>query len=592
MHFNWLQIRIGCIFFLGIQHLQAQNITQKTIPLDRVVISTRFGYGGSTLYCFSDDGNELYALRDRLVDNYYPHTVENGYTFYDLNEVAADDITIYNAETGSWVDDFQKEKLFTTSIGRKIQYSIDKYCYLSSDFECNEQEFEKHRTIYYDRLPKGWVNPAQKIKLNYNPMACQRRHLSADSTLRIALINVVDAKQESLVAEIPNIQLFPNQDALREFNNWFTNYSYNQEDWKLSKKQMREMSGTEIKNTRVVYDAATQTGYIVLYISSSYRYWADKTLVKILRFSFKEGSWEEVYRSPIYSNEHFDHAGGKLRLASKDLLTNSYFLHYRKPYKYESGNKSQAQVDLIKFNAPTDSNSVVVYDLTPNEELKSMITPDQLGHKDFNVLGVSGDTVLYSHYDDLKIFENNFFHVNYKTGKVLSNWLPRSFHGAESAGSAWLFFSPKLNKMGAEQRVKVKDTWWSGVIIMDFDQQKLVDCDQLQNQLAEYRNTQNRIIADEKASEVRRQAREAKEAELQRLLQENARLGTLLGSNRQQSGNTCGMCNGTGRVEKFGTHLDRVAYTDSQGRLIYHNVETTTGSYFETCPRCKGSGRN
>ena len=32
------------------------------------------------------------------------------------------------------------------------------------------------------------------------------------------------------------------------------------------------------------------------------------------------------------------------------------------------------------------------------------------------------------------------------------------------------------------------------------------------------------------------------------------------------------MCNGSGKVEKFGTHLARVVYTDSQGRTIYHNV--------------------
>ena len=47
------------------------------------------------------------------------------------------------------------------------------------------KKFEVHRPSFYDRLPQGWVNAAQKIKLNYQPGACMRRHLTTDSTLSI-----------------------------------------------------------------------------------------------------------------------------------------------------------------------------------------------------------------------------------------------------------------------------------------------------------------------------------------------------------------------------------------------------------------------
>jgi len=128
------------------------------------------------------------------------------------------------------------------------------------------------------------------------------------------------------------------------------------------------------------------------------------------------------------------------------------------------------------------------------------------------------------------------------------------------------------------------------VQILDYATEKVANCDLAEYQLAYVKKNNERIAAQQKELEEQRKWRDKKEEEYQRLLRENMRLAVLLKSSSGQATN-CMMCNGSGKVEKFGNHLERVAYTDSQGRTIYHNVETTTGSFFDTCPKCHGSGK-
>lgn len=590
MKHSFLQIISLLFIFLHFESLQAQTVQQKEIDFSQgPVISSRFGGYSITLYTFSDDGKELYALRDRDLDKYYSRTDADGYTYYDMNDAGPDAVAIYDAQTGKLIQDFSKHFLKVWAIGRRPMVAFDKKCYLSSDFDCNEAEFEKHRVVFYDRLPQGWVNVAQKIKLNYAPGACMRRHLTTDSTLSISLINVIDEKTEIPVATIPNIRLFNTPEETRNFNIRFASAEYLAADRKLSKKELHDLVGPEIKNTRVTYNAETQTGYMVLYLQSQNERTAGRTVVKILRFSFKDGSAYDVYTSPIYDNAHYDFSyRGKLRLATKDILTDDYFLHYYRSYK--EYNHLPDSIELIKFNNDTDSSSVSVFNLMPPAELVNIVSTGQLGNKDIYLEGLSGDTAVYSYYENLNNFEQSVYFVNYKQQKILSNWLIKSYKGQYSMGSPDIYFNATLKNMAVIQTLKINDRFWSGVKIMDVAAGKIADCDLLQYQLAYVKQAKARSEAEQKELDEIREKREKKEAAYQKLLQENEKLGRLLNSNKGTNSGSCSMCNGSGKIEKFGTHLARVAHVDSQGRTIYHNVETTTGSYYETCPKCHGSG--
>lgn len=584
--------KIICLLFLSahFSSIQAQSVQSKTIDFSQgPVISSRFGGYSITLYSFSDDGKEFYALRDRDVDNYYSRTDADGYTYYDMDDAGPDGFTIYDAQSGKLIQDFKKSFLKRWVIGRKPMVAFDKKCYLSSDFDCNEAEFEKHRIIYYDRLPQGWVNTAQKIKLNYAPGACMRRHLTTDSTLSISLIQVVDEKSEIPLATISNIRLFNTAEETRNFNIRFASAEYLTADRKLSKKELRDLVGPEIKNTRVTYNAETQTGYMVLYLQSQDVRTAGRTVVKILRFSFKDGSAYEIFTSPIYDNDKYNFTyRGKLRLATKDVLTNDYFIHYYRSYK--EYNHLPDSVELIQFNKETDSSSVSVFSLMPPTELVNAVPTGQLGRKDFIIEGVSGDTVVYSYFENMNTFEQSVYFVNYKQQKILSNWFLKSYKGEGSMGSPDIYFNARLKNMAVIQTLKINDRFWSGVKILDVAAMKIADCDLMQYQIAYVKQAIARSEAEQKELNEIRAKREKEEAAYQKLLQENALLGRLLNGNKNNSSGNCSMCNGSGKVEKFGTHLARVAYTDSKGRTIYHNVETTTGFYYEPCPKCHGSG--
>lgn len=571
--------------------LAAQNIKQKTANFSQATITSRFGGTSVNLYSFSDDGREFYVLRDRDINTYYSRTDAEGYTYYDMEEAGPDAVAVFDAQSGKLVDDFHKYFLAKRPLGRKVLAAFDRYCYLSSDFDCNEAEFEKHRVVYFDRLPQGWVNAAQKVKLNYSPGACMRRHLTTDSTLSISLLNVVDENKEEVVATIPNIRLFRTPEEARSFNIRFESANYLSTDRKLSKSELRELTGPEIKNTRVVYDATTLTGYVVLYLQSQHLKTEGKTVVKILRFSFKDFTAREIYSSPVYDNSRYNFSfRGKLRIASKDVLTSQYFIHHYSSYRTYSGAENEDSIEVIRFNPDTAVNSVSIFSLMPPPALQDIVIPDAQNHKRFILETVSGDTAVYSYYDNVKTFDTRVYFVNYKTGQVLENWLLQPYKGEYSGWTPDIFFSPGLKNIAAIQTYKIKDQFWNGVQILDYATEKVASCDLAEYQLAYVKKNNERIAAQQKELEEQRKSREKKEEEYQRLLRENMRLAVLLKSGNGQATN-CVMCNGSGKIEKFGNHLERVAYTDSQGRTIYHNVETTTGSFFDTCPKCHGSGK-
>lgn len=62
-------------------------------------------------------------------------------------------------------------------------------------------------------------------------------------------------------------------------------------------------------------------------------------------------------------------------------------------------------------------------------------------------------------------------------------------------------------------------------------------------------------------------------------------------SPKVSNNNTCPYCGGSGKVEKFGTHLGYVDIVDSQGRKIGSNYQTITDFHYETCTHCGGLGK-
>lgn len=583
---------IFCMCFLMTTLLQAQTLQQKSISFNDGIVTSRFGDYYATIYSFSNDGKEFYTMPDRIVDNHFPRNNVDGYTYFDMDE-AGGSVAIFEAATGKYLDGYSKYFLVRRNSGRNVQVAFDQKCFLSSDYDCNEKKFEVHRPSFYDRLPQGWVNAAQKIKLNYQPGACMRRHLTTDSTLSICLLNVIDEKTETLAGCIPNIRLFSSEEALRYFNIAFARASFLADDRTLTKKELHNLAAPEIKSTRVTYNAQAQTGYMVLYFCSQSVKESYKTQIKILRFSFKDGSCKEIYSSAIYRNDTYDYNYGKLKIATKDVLTDNYFIHYHKSYKDYVSGKDEPLIDLIKFNNETDSSSVSVYSLTPPAALMNVVEADELGRKSFSMEGVSGDSVVYTYYNNTSTFIKTCYYVDYKRQKLLSVWAINPYKGIEAIGVPDIYFNAALNKMAVVQTYKLNNVgFWNGVQVLDMATEKKANCDRSKSELADAKRDARRVAEEQQELTKAQKARDEEEARIQKLIQDNARLKALLDNSNSKSSNACSMCNGSGKVEKFGTHLARVAYTDSQGRTIYHNVETTTGSYYETCPKCHGSGKN